>query len=61
MTISELIKELEKIKDKHGDLPITYFADDSYYDFHYVRNISVETWSGQYYETLVKAVFLSEW
>lgn len=60
MTISELIKKLEKIKAKHGDLPVTYFADDSYYDFHDVNNVSVQTWSGQYYKTPVKAAFLRD-
>ena len=40
ITISELIKKLEKIKKKHGeDVFVTVEPDDRYYDFHFVYGI----------------------
>ena len=59
MKISEVIEVLEIFKKEYGDIPVTYFPDDSYYDFHDVDCISVETWSGQYYKTPITTVFLS--
>ena len=40
ITVSDLIKKLEKIKKKHGgDVFITVEPDDRYYDFHFVYGV----------------------
>lgn len=46
MTISELIEELEKIKEKHGDIDVEYqYNDDGYMLFgsSYISGVYVET------------------
>ena len=35
MTISEMIEELEKIKEEHGDLPVKTWEYDEYSDRYY--------------------------
>lgn len=36
MTISEMIEELEKIKEEHGDLPVKTWEYDEYDGCHYL-------------------------
>ena len=39
MTISELIKELEKIKAEHGDLPVKTWCHGEYSEQYYLDDI----------------------
>ena len=59
ITVSELIKKLEEIKEEHGDIPITFKPDHAYYDFHYVEDVYVVVWDEPYYKKPFKTVFLS--
>ena len=39
MTISEMIKELEKIKKEHGDLPVKTWEYDEYDGYYYLSDV----------------------
>lgn len=60
ITISELIKKLEKIKKKHGgDTFVTIEPDDYYYDFHFVYGVDFII-RDKDKEQPIKTVFLSK-
>lgn len=40
MTITELIKELEKIKEEHGDLPVKIQCYDSFNEEFFLSDLS---------------------
>ena len=60
ITVSELIKKLEKIKEEHGgDIPVTVHADGGIYEFECIRKVDVIVWDGIFYKEPIKTVYLS--